>query len=179
MIDIEKTKSAKEWILKLANGVNPLNNATLNDTEIVNDVHISRCLFYVAEVLDNLMRTRTSHQEKQYDCNFFLSKEDAGRVTLVEQTGIANFTRGINKVIPERMRPISTTQILHWLISAGYLVEVSLSDHKKTKQATDKGNLIGISSEWRESIEGKTYISTSYNLEAKKFILANINLMVK
>lgn len=179
MIDVEKTKSAKEWILKLANGVNPLNNAPLNDTDIVNDVHISRCLFYVAEVLETSMKTRAPRQEKQYDSNFCLSNEDAVRVALVEQTGIANFAREINKVIPEKMRPITATQILQWLINAGYLVEVSLADDKKTKQATESGNSIGIHSEWRESMGGQQYISTSYNLEAQKFILANINLMVK
>lgn len=178
MIDVEKTKSAKEWILKLANGVNPLNNAPLNDTDIVNDVHISRCLFYVAEVLDNSMKVRAPRQEKQYDCDFCLLEEDALRVALVEQSGIASLTREINKVIPEKMRHITAAQILQWLINAGYLVEVPLAGDKKVKKATEKGNFIGIHSEWKEGLAGQKYFSTSYNLEAQKFIIANVNLMV-
>ena len=46
MIDIEKFKSAKMWIEKLANGVNPLNDELVKDDDLINNVHISRCLFY-------------------------------------------------------------------------------------------------------------------------------------
>lgn len=179
MINVEKTKSAKEWILKLANGVNPLNNAPLNDTDIVNDVHISRCLFYVADVLDSSMKARAPRQEKQYNLDFCLSKENAARVLLVERTGIANFIREINKVIPQNMRPITIPQVSKWLVDEGYLTEITSSEGKKNKQATTKGNVQGVVSEWQRRTDGNTYLATSYNLEAQKFILANINLITK
>ncbi len=179
MIDVEKTKSAKEWILKLANGVNPLNNTPLNDTDIVNDVHISRCLFYVAEVLENPIKIRAPRQEKQYDLDFCLSEEIAACVLLVERTGIANFIREINKAIPTNMRPITIPQVSKWLVDEGYLTEITSPEGKKNKQATTKGNSQGIVSEWHRRTDGNTYLATSYNLEAQKFILANINLMIK
>lgn len=179
MIDVEKTKSAKEWILKLANGVNPLNNAPLNDTDIVNDVHISRCLFYVAEVLDSSMKVRAPRQEKQYDLDFCLSEKNAAHVLLVERTGIANFIREINKVIPANMRPVTIPQVSKWLVDEGFLTEVTSPEGKKNKQATTKGNAQGIVSDWQRRTDGNTYLATSYNLEAQKFILANINLIAK
>lgn len=45
MIDTDKLRIAKEWISKLANGINPLDNNLIKDEDIVNNVHISRCLF--------------------------------------------------------------------------------------------------------------------------------------
>lgn len=51
-IDQNKLKVAIDWINKLANGMNPLDGSTLPDSDIVNNVHISRCLFYFAIVLD-------------------------------------------------------------------------------------------------------------------------------
>ena len=54
MQDDNKTITAKDWILKLANGINPLNGSTLPDDDIVNNVHISRCLFYVSDLLDTI-----------------------------------------------------------------------------------------------------------------------------
>ena len=45
MIDLEKVKIAKEWMNALANGYNPLDGTALDDKDIVNNVHISRCLF--------------------------------------------------------------------------------------------------------------------------------------
>lgn len=179
MINIEKTRSAKEWILKLANGVNPLNNAPLNETDIVNDVHISRCLFYVAEVLDSSIKTRTPRQEKQYDVDFCLSEDNASHVLLVERTGIANLIREINKVIPPNMRPITIPQVTKWLIDEGYLTEITSPEGRKNKQATNKGNTQGIVSELQKRTDGNSYLATYYNLEAQKFILTNINSMRK
>ena len=45
MIDVEKLNSAKAWIEKLANGINPLNDELVKDDDLINNVHISRCLF--------------------------------------------------------------------------------------------------------------------------------------
>ena len=49
-----KSIIAKDWILKLANGINPLDGSIIPDGDIVNNVHISRCLFYVSELLGTL-----------------------------------------------------------------------------------------------------------------------------
>lgn len=180
MIDAEKTKVAKEWIMQLANGVNPLNNAPLNDSDIVNDVHISRCLFYVAEVLESSMQVKKSHHpERHYECNFHMEPEETEHVALFDQTGITSFVREINKVIPTTMRPINVAQVQQWLLKEGYISELALSDDKNTRQATEKGNSIGISSAWKESQNGRKYFATSYSIDAQKFILANINLMVE
>lgn len=179
MIDIEKTRSAKDWILKLANGINPLNNAPLDATDIVNDVHISRCLFYVAEVLDTPLWTRVPRRERRYDIDFCLSEENAKSILLVERTGISNFIREINKVIPQNMRPITISQVSKWLVDEGYLTEIISPEGKKNKQATNKGNVQGIVSDWQRRTDGNTYLATSYNLKAQKFILTNINSIVK
>ena len=53
-VDPQKTKVAIEWIKKLANGINPIDGSVLSDKDVVNNVHISRCLFYVAELLEEV-----------------------------------------------------------------------------------------------------------------------------
>ena len=53
-----KSIIAKDWILKLANGINPLDGSIIPDGDIVNNVHISRCLFYVSELLGTLPKKR-------------------------------------------------------------------------------------------------------------------------
>lgn len=42
-IDKEKLRVAIEWISKLANGVNPIDDSSLSENDIVNNIHISRC----------------------------------------------------------------------------------------------------------------------------------------
>ena len=51
MTDLEVMQRAKTYIDKLANGINPLDDTTLLGNDIVNNVRISRCLFYVSDVL--------------------------------------------------------------------------------------------------------------------------------
>ena len=47
MTDMEKLNTAKVWIEKLANGINPLNDEPVKEDDLINNVHISRCLFRV------------------------------------------------------------------------------------------------------------------------------------
>ena len=55
MTELDKMKRAKMYIDKLANGINPLNDLTLPENEIINNIRISRCLFYVSDVLRQII----------------------------------------------------------------------------------------------------------------------------
>ena len=101
-IDQNKLKVAIDWINKLANGMNPIDGKVLPDSDIVNNVHISRCLFYVSSLLEGVGKKKPS-QQKQYDLEFQLTPEIASKVYISERTGIAMFVKEINKVIPDNM----------------------------------------------------------------------------
>ena len=51
MTELEKIEYAKSFIDKLANGINPLDNMPIPDDDIVNNVRLSRCFFYVSSIL--------------------------------------------------------------------------------------------------------------------------------
>lgn len=40
----------------MANGINPLTDKKCNDNDMINNVRISRCLFYVSKVLDDVIK---------------------------------------------------------------------------------------------------------------------------
>lgn len=80
MIDVEKLNSAKAWIEKLANGINPLNDELVKDDDLINNVHISRCLFYVSELLGEInIGTSVERRSRK---PFFLSKNDAVNIPI-------------------------------------------------------------------------------------------------
>lgn len=58
MEDLEMLKKAQNYIEKLANGENPLDDSFISDDSLINDVRISRCLFYVNDVLKQLMENK-------------------------------------------------------------------------------------------------------------------------
>ena len=59
-VDQKKLRVAIDWISKLANGTNPIAGSTLPDNDIVNNVHISRCLFFVSNLLEDIGKKKPS-----------------------------------------------------------------------------------------------------------------------
>ena len=172
MIDIEKFNSAKQWIEKLANGINPLNDELVKEEDLINNVHISRCLFYVSELLGEI-KTGTPVERRGRN-PFFLSAKDAENIPISTPNGIANFVRLVNSYIPEGMKPLPLRQVIKWLRDEGLLQEVLKEDGHKTNLPAEKGNLIGITTEVLRNPEGKEYQRVVYSIEAQKFILNNI-----
>ena len=171
-INQNKLKVAIDWISKLANGVNPIDGSILPDNDIVNNVHISRCLFFVSNMLEDIGKKKQA-QTKQYEQGFQLTPEAASRVYISERTGIAMFVKEINKVIPENMKPLAASKITQWLVSAGYLVEQERNDGHKYKVPSELGTSIGITSAWKEGSQGQ-YLAISYDANAQRFILENL-----
>ena len=51
MTELEKIAYAKSFIDKLANGINPLDGTPIPEGDITNNVRLSRCFFYVSDIL--------------------------------------------------------------------------------------------------------------------------------
>ena len=51
MTELEKVAYAKTFIDKLANGINPIDDQPVAENDVINNVRLSRCFFYVSDVL--------------------------------------------------------------------------------------------------------------------------------
>ena len=171
-VDQKKLRVAIDWISKLANGTNPIDGSTLPDNDIVNNVHISRCLFFVANLLEDIGKKKPS-SKKQYELEFQLTPEIVSNVYIADRTGIAMFVKEINKMIPENMKPLSASKVTQWLVSVGYLEEKERGDGHKYKAPTELGISIGITSVWKEGTKGQ-YLAVSYDANAQIFLLENL-----
>ncbi len=65
MEDIEVLKHAQRYIESMANGVDPLTGEIVSDSDLINNVRISRCLFYVNEKLKSLINEGNSPKRKK------------------------------------------------------------------------------------------------------------------
>ena len=171
-VDQNKVKVAINWIKNLANGINPIDGRVLSDNDIVNNVHVSRCLFFVAELLEEAGKKKIP-SGKQYDKEFYLSPEDLSRIYITERSTISVFVREINKVIPSDMKPLAATSVTNWLVKIGYLNEVLKDDGHKTRIPSELGVSIGISSEQKSGPNGE-YTSIIYDANAQRCILENL-----
>ena len=64
MTEVEKIAYAKTYIEKLANGINPLTDQPVPDSDSINNVRISRCLFYVSDLLRQIVENGGVSQRK-------------------------------------------------------------------------------------------------------------------
>lgn len=177
MEEKEKILLAQSWVRQLANGVNPLNGSTLKEEEVVNNVHISRCLFYVAELLGKYSERKTKSNSSR-NIPFVSSAIQREKYNFTDAISISAFSREIARLIPDDMETLNYKQMVKWLMQEGLLENSNPdSEGKISKIATEKGNRIGIYSESRERKGGGFFLATFYNREAQMFLLNHIDEM--
>ena len=171
MIDLSKLRTAKDWVQKLANGINPLTSEPVKEDDVVNNVHISRCLFFVCEMLEKVEMSESAPQKSKA---FWMSAKEAEQIVLSAPCGIAQFARKVNEFTTIDMKPLSAAMVIKWLRNNGYLYEANIDDKHKTNLPTEKGIQLGITVTVQQNSEGQDFRKVLYNISAQRFMLSNI-----
>lgn len=180
MTELEKMQRAKMYIDKMANGINPIDDIPAAESDMINNVRLSRCLFYVSDILRQVIDNKgiigkTEPTKKA----FFLSSDCICNFAFSDiPISISEITKRLNDLANlEVCCKLKNTAITNWLVSIEMLEIRRLADGKNTKMPTQQGKELGITSEKRIGIHGK-YIAVVYNKEAQQFILDNIEAIV-
>lgn len=177
MTEIEKLQRAKMYIDKLANGVDPINDVPVADTEIINNVRISRCLFYVSDILkqviDNNGVVANSKSSKR---PFFFPIEKADQFPISPTPiPISEIVKRFNELVEaENCCKLSTTAITDWLVEIDALKIITTDKGSNVKRPTENGSKLGILTDMRTGMYGE-YTVVLYDKEAQQFILDNID----
>ena len=182
MTELEKLQRAKMYLDKLANGINPITDEPVSDEDSINNVRVSRCLFFVSDILRQVIENdghvgKTGKAKKQS----FVITHDALKAFPLSNKPIpvSEITRRINDLInPEICSQLKYKSITTFLVQSGFLTERPTEDGKAIRVPTEQGKMIGISTEERISQAG-THLVTVYNNEAQQFILDNIDAVIE
>ncbi len=171
--ELDKLKSAKEYMQKLAEGIDPLAKKELPNDTVLNNVHLSRCFFYVADVLGKVINN--GGRVSRSITPFFITKEERSCVPVSNKcVSISEFVNTINEVVKEKgRRKLTTTAVTGWLVEQGLLRVEYNSRGKSQKVITDKSSRIGIMSIIKEGQYG-AYTIILYNRQAQQFLLDNL-----
>ncbi|MDR0889764.1 MAG: hypothetical protein LBM28_03835 [Oscillospiraceae bacterium] len=178
----QKLEQAKVYIGKLANGYDPFSNALLENDSVLNNVQLSRCFFFIYEVLQEAIQTGSvvSKGVKQSRLPKFalpLSRRSA-ITTRKKPILITELCDRINAAVNlEAMRKLKVTAFGIWLIEKGFLTIVE-KDNNKYKQPTPEGEKIGIIAEWVEYY-GQGYNRLKFNAEAQQFLIDNLDEIIE
>ena len=188
MTELEKIEYAKSFIDKLANGINPIDDSPIPDSDTVNNVRLSRCFFFVSDVLRQVIEnggvTQAPPQptvvkaKKGRKQPYYLLPEHIADFefsdTPISATEIYN--RIVSAGPKEGVRRLPKRKLTKWLLYCGFL-ELQIIDNNKVLVPTDSGREIGIFLEERKGEYGN-YIATLYPREAQEFIIDNIEAML-
>ena len=183
MTELEKIAYAKSFIDKLANGINPIDDSIIPDGDVVNHVRLSRCFFYVSNVLrqviDNGGITPAPMIKKAKKQPYSLSQEQVKQFEYSDKPIPASeIIKRIIAVGPqEGVKNFPKRNLTKWLLSIGLIEEISLPLGSKMKKPTSSGEEIGILLEERQGQYGSYYVML-YNLDAQRFILDNIEAVL-
>lgn len=171
MTELETLHRAKMYMEKLANGIDPTTNAPIPEQDVVNNVRLSRCFFYVCGVLDRAIEQERKKASKDLPA-FHMSVQEAAKIPPLDRSvGISQLTEHINRCIGEnQMRKLSPTTVTAWLVEMGIL-EIPENGHGK--RPTTRGISLGISTELRTGANGE-YTAVLYAPAAQQFILDNL-----
>ena len=177
MYEIKILKVANTYISKLANGIDPLTDTKLPSDTIMNNIRISRCLFYVSDVLSKVIENggEICKSPQSQKIKFSITPEQLKKVeTSIERLSISQICKRISAALEnENMEILPTTTITNWLLHNDFIKVVVDENGKNSKQVAVKGLKIGICQKLCEGKKGN-YIMLLYNEQAQKFILDNL-----
>ncbi len=175
MTELEKLQRAQMYIDKMANGLNPITDESVEDDDMINNVRISRCLFYVSEILSKVIENEgviQPHKRKRSRQPFFITDEQK----LLQKANdnncyVSDIANEINRVTYNNVtRLMQAAWINSWLVDIGLLEIIEGKKH-----ATEQGNEIGISTELCYSHFHGDYYKNLFSPSAQTFIFDNVD----
>ncbi len=181
MTELETIARAKMYIDKLANGINPLDDTAVAENDIVNNVRISRCLFFVSDTLRRVLENGGVGVASRVKKNKFkITAEELEKFAFSDRPiTISEITKRINDIADtENSKKLSHNTITSWLSEIGMLKEMINTAGKKSKRPTAEGAELGIFVKEVTSQNG-TFNVVFYNKSAQKFIVDNIPSVIE
>ena len=178
MTELEIMQRAKTYLDKLANGIDPLTDAPVPENDCVNQVRISRCLFYVSDVLRKLIENGgfAERPRRAQKAKFSLTPEQLKGYRFDDvPIPVSEITKRLNELVDhDATVKLKYRSITYFLIQSGFLKERQSTDGRSIKEPTEQGRALGISEVERNGVSGP-YRVILYDADAQRFILDHID----
>ncbi len=180
MTEREKIEYAKSFIDKMANGINPIDGRAVSEDDTLNNVRISRCLFYVSDILRRVANNEISEKpRKRGKAMFEISPERLSEYKFSDYgVAISEIAKKLYDLADDKsLKRLTYKDISGWLVSVGMLEEKLRANGTVKKHPTEAGEKLGIYVEPRTSASG-SYEIVLYNRQAQQFIVDNIEAII-
>lgn len=137
MTELEKIERAKMYMDKLANGINPIDDTMAPDDDLINNVRLSRCFFFVSDVLRQVIEnggTKSAVNKKLKKLPLEIPMEKRSQFAYSEvPIPASEIAKRINALVDnDTMQKLTYSGILTWLTEIG-MMECALTPDGKRK----------------------------------------------
>ena len=181
VVDTKKLEIAIQYLQRITEGHNPVNNIPVDDDSVIKNPNVVRCMLFIKEVLEEVKRndgyigrrprTNRDSSKQEYPLEAlkeFRYSEDKSVSRLVDQFNSLTDLTVFQK--------LTYKPIIAWLKQNGYLRdEQDEGTSKKHTLVTEKGSEVGIKSELRKDSKGQEFIYITYSRTAQEFIVSNMD----
>ena len=180
MIELESLRQMRNCMDSLAKGVDPTSGEILPEDTVLNNIQLSRCFFSVSDILRQVSENGGVIRQRRRVVlpPFALQSDMRDQIEITPApTMIKHFTDRINGLVDaEAMQKLKVTALTSWLVQNGYLREEVVND-KKRKEPTNKGEELGILSEFIEGRYGG-YLAIRYSENAQRLLVSNLDQII-
>lgn len=183
MTELETIKRARTYMEKLANGINPIDGTMVPEDDVINNVRLSRCFFFVADVLRQVIERKERHpaaaERKPKRLPLSVPFEKRAQFAYSDAPIPASeVAKRVNALVEEdNMKRLTYSGIVTWLTEIGMLEWADAPGGKRVKRPTPLGMENGISVEERLAAKG-AYQVVLYDCAAQHFIVDNLDAIL-
>lgn len=181
MTELELVQHAKTYLDKMANGVDPLTGEPINEGDLLNNVRISRCLFYVSGILEKVIANGgyVGTKPKVVKEEFALPDGAAASFRFSDKPiPVSEIAARLNELKQrENMKDLTGAKIADWLAAKGILEIRQDQQGKKHKCPTAQGVSLGLAMEHRTGQYGE-YDVVLYSLPAQHFVVDHLEAIL-
>lgn len=183
MNEIEKLIYTKDFIHSLASGVNPIDNTPIPAEDLMNNVRISRCLYYVSDILEQVIEeggTKKIKKKMPAKEAFDLSDEERMNFNFSDSpVSVSEITRRMNDTAAiKNRRKMSVKTVNDWLEFSGFLESTVNEEGRRKRYPTQTGTELGLIVEKRQGFNGKYYDVVLFSKEAQQFIIDSLDGLI-
>ncbi len=183
MTDIETLQRAKMYLDKLANGIDPISDLKVSEDDCINQVRVSRCLFYVSDVLRRIIENGGLFEKSQKlkKKPFSITQEQLKDYPMATYPiTVTEITQRINDLVDnENLTNLKAKSIISFLQQCDLITDEDSENGKQVKTPTKQGLEMGITRVERTSRYGNKYWVTVYNAEVQRIIIDNIDSIIE
>lgn len=178
MTELEKIRYTKDFIDQMANGINPLDGSSIPETDLLNHVRISRCLFYVSDILRQVIENDGTEKKKSGNRKlpFSLTPEQKQKYTCSDSPlSASELCKRLSDLNDDpQVKKLTYNALTDWLLRREILTEDTSENAKVRKCPTALGEELGLSVVTRHSMRGD-YDVVVYDQNAQQFVLDNLD----